>query len=173
MHTHVIWPPCADWPRWFESVSASLLWTDCSILLINCSLILIAVLVLVLKVHHLGGYLTTARKRLVTRCESHATRAYWDSKYWFTTYFLQPLPYPYFSYAIGSTKLSANEQFFVGAQTVVSLLQTTQITSDVCFITDHGACASSNKTKIVWIFFFFFYPGWMRRGYVTIVVDEF
>ena len=32
-----------------------------------------------------------------------------------------------FSYAIGSRKLSANEQFFVGAQTVVSLLQTTQI----------------------------------------------
>ena len=40
-----------------------------------------------------------------------------------------------FSYAIGSRKLSANEQFFVGAQTVVSLLQTTQIISDVCFIT--------------------------------------
>ena len=31
-----------------------------------------------------------------------------------------------FSYAIGSRKLSANEQFFVGTQTVVSLLQTTQ-----------------------------------------------
>ena len=32
-----------------------------------------------------------------------------------------------FSYAIGSRQLSANEQFFfVGAQTVVSLLQTTQ-----------------------------------------------
>ena len=29
-----------------------------------------------------------------------------------------------FSYAIGSRKLSANEQFFGGAQTVVSLLQT-------------------------------------------------
>ena len=29
-----------------------------------------------------------------------------------------------FSYAIGSRKLSANEQFFLGAQTVVSLLQT-------------------------------------------------
>ena len=54
-----------------------------------------------------------------------------------------------FSYAIGSRKLSANEQFFVGAQAVVSLLQTTQITSDVCFITDHGAYASSDKTKIV------------------------
>ena len=54
-----------------------------------------------------------------------------------------------FSYAIGSRKLSANEQFFVGAQTVVSLLQTTQIISDVCFITDHVAYASSNKTTIV------------------------
>ena len=41
-----------------------------------------------------------------------------------------------FSYAIGSRKLSANEQFFVGAQTVVSLLQTTHIISDICFITD-------------------------------------
>ena len=57
-----------------------------------------------------------------------------------------------FSYAIGSRKLSANEQgfcLFVGAQTVVSLLQTTQIISDVCFITDHVAYASSNKAKIV------------------------
>ena len=31
-----------------------------------------------------------------------------------------------FSYAIGPRKLSANEHFFGGAQTVVSLLQTTQ-----------------------------------------------
>ena len=54
-----------------------------------------------------------------------------------------------FSYIIGSRKLSANEQFFVGAQTLVSLLQTTQIISDVCFITDHVAYASSNKIKIV------------------------
>ena len=54
-----------------------------------------------------------------------------------------------FSYAIRSRKLSANEQFFVGAQTVVSLLQTTQIIPDVCFITDHVAYASSDKTTIV------------------------
>ena len=53
-----------------------------------------------------------------------------------------------FSYAIGPWKLSANEQFFGGAQTVVSLLQTTQIILDVCFITDHVAYASSNKTRI-------------------------
>ena len=52
-----------------------------------------------------------------------------------------------FSYAIGSRKLSANEQFFVGAQTEVSLLQTTQLILDVSF--DHAAYASSNKTKIV------------------------
>ena len=32
-----------------------------------------------------------------------------------------------FSYTIGSRKLSANEQYFVGAPTVVSLLQTTQM----------------------------------------------
>ena len=44
-----------------------------------------------------------------------------------------------FSYAIGSRKLSANEQFFVGAQTEIILLQTTQILSHVCFITDHVA----------------------------------
>ena len=54
-----------------------------------------------------------------------------------------------FSYAIGSRKLSANEQFFVGVQTVVRLLQITQSLSDVCFITDHVAYTSSNKTKIV------------------------
>ena len=36
--------------------------------------------------------------------------------------------------AIGSRKLSANEQFFVGAQTVVSLLQTTEIISHVFVI---------------------------------------
>ena len=55
------------------------------------------------------------------------------------------------SYAIGPRKLSANEQFFVGAQTIVSLLQTTQIISDLYFTTGHVAYASSNKTKIVWI----------------------
>ena len=53
-----------------------------------------------------------------------------------------------FSYAIGSRKLSANEQFLVGAQTVVSLLQTTQIISYVCFITDHAAYTSSVKPKL-------------------------
>ena len=47
-----------------------------------------------------------------------------------------------FSYTIQSRKLSANEQF-VGSQTVVSLLHTTQIISEVCFITDHVAYASS------------------------------
>ena len=64
-------------------------------------------------------------------------------------YDIHPSTTAVFSYAIGSRKLSANEQFFVGTQTVVCLLQTTQIISDVCFITDPVAYASSNKTKIV------------------------
>ena len=56
-----------------------------------------------------------------------------------------------FSYAIGSRKLSANEQFFVGAQTVVSLLQTTQIKQGVSFIVANKVYTSTNKTTIVWI----------------------
>ena len=54
-----------------------------------------------------------------------------------------------FSYAIGSRKLSANEQFFVGAQTVVRLLQTTQIKQGVSFIAASKVYTSTNKTTIV------------------------
>ena len=54
-----------------------------------------------------------------------------------------------FSYAIGSRKLSATEQFFVGAQTVVSLLQTTQIKRGVSFIAAKKVYTSINKTTIV------------------------
>ena len=46
-------------------------------------------------------------------------------------YHILPSTIAVFTYAIGSRKLSANEQFFVGAQTVVSLLQTTQIMDEV------------------------------------------
>ena len=56
-----------------------------------------------------------------------------------------------FSYATGPRKLSANEQFFVGAQTVVSLLQTTQIKQGVSFIAANKVYTSTNKTTIVWI----------------------
>ena len=54
-----------------------------------------------------------------------------------------------FRYAIGSRKLSANEQFFVGAQTVVSLLQTTQLKQGVSFIVANKVYTSTNKTTIV------------------------
>ena len=66
-----------------------------------------------------------------------------------------------FSYALGSRKLSANEQFFVGAQTVVSLLQTTQIKQGVSFIAANEVYyTSANKTTIVWIETeLFFLPG--------------
>ena len=54
-----------------------------------------------------------------------------------------------FSYATGSRKLSAYEQFFVVAQTVVSLLQTTQIKQGVSFIAANKVYTSTNKTTIV------------------------
>ena len=54
-----------------------------------------------------------------------------------------------FSYAIGSRKLSADQQFFVGAQTVVSLLQTTQIKQGVSFIAANKVYTSTDKTTIV------------------------
>ena len=54
-----------------------------------------------------------------------------------------------FSYAIGFRKLSIKEQFFVGAQTVVGLLQTTKIKQGVSFIAANKFYTSTNKTSIV------------------------
>ena len=65
-----------------------------------------------------------------------------------------------FSYTIGPRKLSANEQFFIGAQTVVSLLETTQIKQGVSFIAANQVYTSTNKTTIVRIKTeLFFLPG--------------
>ena len=89
----------------------------------------------------------------------------WGRKLQALVYDMLPSTTAVFSYAIGSRKLSPNEHFFVGAQTEVSLLQTTQIISDVSFITDHVAYASSNKNHNRLNrdgTLFFFYPGWMR-----------
>ena len=56
-----------------------------------------------------------------------------DPKLQAPVYDILPSTIAVFSYAIGSRKLSANEQFFIGAQTLVSLLQTTQIKQGVSF----------------------------------------
>ena len=53
-----------------------------------------------------------------------------------------------FSYAIGFSKLSANEQFFVGAQTVVSLLHTTEIEQGVSFIAATKFTPAQIKPKL-------------------------
>ena len=50
-----------------------------------------------------------------------------DHKLQALVYDILPSTTAIFSYAIGSRKLSANEQFFVGAQTAVSLFQITRI----------------------------------------------
>ena len=77
-----------------------------------------------------------------------------------------------FSYSIGSIKLSTNEQFFVGAETVVSLLQTIQIVSDVCFITDHVPYASSESFESRRNSSFF-HPGWMRLMFTCVLPQSY
>ena len=72
-----------------------------------------------------------------------------------------------FSYAIGSRKLSANEQFFVGAQAVVSVLQTTQIKQGVSFTAADKVYTSTNKTTIVSIETEFFFLFFTRGGCVS------
>ena len=76
-----------------------------------------------------------------------------------------------FSYALGSTKLSAsNEQCFVGAQTVVSLLQTTQIKQGVSFIDANKVYTNEMKPQT-----FesrrnsFSYPGWIRLMFTCVL----
>ena len=92
------------------------------------------------------------------------------NKHWFTTSFLISTT-AVFSYAIGSRKLSANKLlFFFGAQTVVSLLQTTQIKQGVSFIAANKVYTSANKTTIAWIGTeLFFYPGWMRLMFTCVL----
>ena len=76
----------------------------------------------------------------------------WDpSKLQALVYDILPSTTALISYAIGTRKLSANEQFFVGAQTVVSLLQTTQIKQGVSSLAANKVYTSTNKTTIVWI----------------------
>ena len=75
-----------------------------------------------------------------------------ESKLQALVYDILPPTTAVFSYAIGPRNLSANEQllFFVGgAQTVVSLLQTTQIKLGVSFIAANKIYTSTNKTTII------------------------
>ena len=52
-----------------------------------------------------------------------------------------------FSYATGSRKLSANEQFFVGAETLVSFVQTAQIKQGVSFIAANNGGGDSSLVR--------------------------
>jgi len=79
----------------------------------------------------------------------HLKKVCTESKLQALVYDILPSTTAVFSYAIGSRKLSANEQFFVGAQTVLSLLQTTQIKQGVSFTATKKVYTSTNKTTIV------------------------
>ena len=82
--------------------------------------------------------------KLTTHSVSHTCIKYMG-------YNILPSTTAVFSYAIGSRKQSANKQFFVGAQTVVSLLQKTQIKQGLSFIAASKVYTSTNKTTVVWI----------------------
>ena len=96
-------------------------------------------------------------------CSHLLRRKYWNGrrKLQALVYDILPSTTATFSYAIGPIKLSTNEQFFVGAQTVVSLLQTTQIVWDVCFITVLLTPAEIKPKSFESKWNSFFYPGWM------------
>ena len=82
-----------------------------------------------------------------------------------------------FSYAIGSKKLSDNEQFFVGAQTVVSLLQTTQLKQGVSFIAANKVYTrqikplsfESGQNSFSFFSSSFFDTGWMRLMFTWVL----
>ena len=98
----------------------------------------------------------TARRKLAARptslCKVHAPVC-WNVCVWMCVkrqalvYGILPSTTAVFSYAIGSRKRSANEQFFVGAQTVVSLLQITQIKQGLSFIAANKVYTSTKKPQ--------------------------
>ena len=66
--------------------------------------------------------------------------------------------------------MSANGQFFVGAQMTLRLQHTTQIISGVSFITANVAYTGTNKTKIVLIEMeLLFYPRWMHFMFTCVL----
>ena len=80
---------------------------------------------------------------------TNETRVHPNSKHWFTTSFLQPLPY--LITPLGPENCQITSSFFVGAQAVVSSLQTTQIKQGVSFIAASKVYTTTNKTTIIWI----------------------
>ena len=97
-------------------------------------------------------FLHPEQTRLMFTCVLHSYVAFTVllvAKLQALVYDILPSTTAVFSYAIGSRKLSVNERFFVGAQTVISLLQTTEIKQGVSFIAANKVYTSTNKTTIV------------------------
>ena len=75
---------------------------------------------------------------------THRQQTLEEKPYRQLVYDILPSTTDVFSYAIGSRKQSSNEQFFVGAQTVVSLLQTTEIKQGMSLYLFVGFCSDSS-----------------------------
>ena len=100
----------------------------------------------------LCGITATRQSCVVLRCDITVLR-----RLQAPVYDILPSTTAIFSYAIRSRKLSANKQFFVGAQTI----QKKKRKEKVSFIAANKVYTSTNKTTLVWIetelFFFFFF----------------
>ena len=136
----------------------------------------LVVLHIVLRLQALVYYILSPRRKVPENDAGSVCIVLW--RWWkvaFTcklqalVYDILPSTTAVFSYAMGSRNVLANEQFcfcffvVVGAQTVVSLLQTTQIKQGVSFIAANRVYTSTNTTTIVLMetelfFSFFFLP---------------
>ena len=88
-------------------------------------------------------------------------------------YDIPPSTTAVFSYALGSRKLSANEQFF-GWCSNSGMFLTNNSNKTRCIIYNHQQSLHqhTNKTIIVWIeteLLLFFYPGWMRLMFTCVL----
>ena len=89
-----------------------------------------------------------------------------NSKHWFN-YDILPSTTAVFSYAIGSRKLSDNEQvFFVGAQTVVSCYKQLKFCQAFTYTSLNK---NPNRLNRDGALFFLFYPGWMRLMFTCVL----
>ena len=81
-----------------------------------------------------------------------------NSKHWFTTSFLQPLPYLVTPQGPENCQLTSGS--FCWCSNSSKLLQTTQIKQGVSFIAANKVYTSTNKTRIIWIETELFFSTW-------------
>ena len=120
---------------------------------------MISIILLLRSAHITGNKTGSWSNILVETCVQACVRARTHThKLQALVYDIIPSTTAVFSYAT----FPENCEFFVGAQTIVSLLQTTKIKQGVSFTATNKVYTSTNKTTFVWIemeLFFLFLSG--------------